>query len=184
MIGLIHKILFQMVDDVASKEVSQEIKLKAGIPADQNFRMNEAYCDDDWQKLFKITCDTLSVTQEQAEEVFAKYFYEDSIRRWPTWFKMCETSQAFLERQIDIHNYFAAAMREEADRKKVLDKFSQKREPGKVITYYSSPNKLCGLYMQFAKLIINYYGEEANITEKTCEKTDAAKCEIHIEWKT
>jgi len=45
--------------------------VRAGVPADQYFAMNQAYDDGEWQRLLAAACEKLGVTPEQAEEAFA-----------------------------------------------------------------------------------------------------------------
>ena len=67
MVGLIHKILFNMLESTAEPEVAQEIRRRADVPLDKEFHINEVYDDDEWQRLFASTIDVLDITQEQAE---------------------------------------------------------------------------------------------------------------------
>ncbi|MEE8156425.1 MAG: heme NO-binding domain-containing protein [Phycisphaerales bacterium] len=82
MVGLIHKILVDLMEDMAGQEKVLEVKRRAGIDDGKVFRMNEAY-DDEWQRLFSATCAVLRVTQDQAEEAFAD-FRLSRHRRGPT----------------------------------------------------------------------------------------------------
>ena len=83
MVGLIHKILFDLIEETAGREKVLEVKRKAGVEEDKAFRMDEVYDDDEWQRLFSATCAVLGVTQDQAEETYADFFCKDSMKRWP-----------------------------------------------------------------------------------------------------
>ncbi len=82
MVSLIHKILVDLMEDMAGREKVLEVKHRAGIDAGNVFRMYEAY-DDEWQRLFSATCAALRVTQDQAEEAFAD-FRNSGHARGPT----------------------------------------------------------------------------------------------------
>ena len=81
MVGLIHKLLFDLIEEMAGMEKVLEVKRMAGVEEDKAFRMDEVYDDDEWQRLFSATCEVLGVTQDQAEEVFAEFFFKDTMKR-------------------------------------------------------------------------------------------------------
>ena len=70
----------------------------AGVPEERQFRINEAYDDEEWQRLLAATCEVLDITQEQAEQAYADFFCKDAQQRWPRWFQMSENGRQFLER--------------------------------------------------------------------------------------
>ena len=81
MVGLIHKILFNMLESTAEPEVALEIRRRAEVPADKEFHINEVYDDEEWQRLFAATISVLNLTQEQVEEVYAEHFIKDGQER-------------------------------------------------------------------------------------------------------
>lgn len=68
MVGLISKILIDLIDRVAGAEKSREIYRRAGIPDKTRHRINEVYDDGEWRRLLAAACEVLGLTQEQAEE--------------------------------------------------------------------------------------------------------------------
>lgn len=68
MVGLIPKILIDLIDRVAGAEKSCEIYRRAGIPEKTRHRINEVYDDGEWRRLLAAACEVLGLTQEQAEE--------------------------------------------------------------------------------------------------------------------
>ena len=182
MLGLIQKIVIEMLEEKIGVEETQQLKVRAGLPSDRVFRINQAYCDEEWQRLLAEVCNTLNVTQDQALDVYTEYFFKDAMARWPIWFQISKSAKEFLVKQIDIHNQFASSAQQEEERKKVRDKFSLVEEDNRIITYYRSPNRLCSLYKMLATWIMNYYGDVAEITEITCQKNGDEQCEIHMNW--
>jgi len=182
MVGLIHTILFNMIESLAGPERILAVKHRAGVPEDKQFHIDEAYADDEWRRLLAAACETLNVTQEQAEEVYADAFCKDALKRWPTWFQMSKTAREFLERQPRIHNGFATAVQDPTARKAITDKFRLDKLEDSLVVHYCSPNQLCGLYKALARWIINYYGETASIEESHCLKRGDDECEIRLRW--
>lgn len=182
MVGLIQKILVDMIKDITNEETLNEIKKLANIPLDREFQINVVYSDEEWQKLFKATLSVLKITDEQADEVYAKYFLKDSLERFPTWFQMSKNSYEFLLIQPTIHNCFATGVADQKHRDAINDKFKVEKFPGKIITHYKSSNNHCGLYMKLAQEVINHYKDQAIIEEKKCMKSGGDECEIHVQW--
>lgn len=182
MVGLIQKILVDMIRNLANEESLNEIKTLANVPLDKEFQINAVYSDEEWQNLFKATLKVLNVTHEQANEVYAKYFLKDALERFPTWFQMSKNSYEFLLIQPTIHNCFATGVADQKHRDAINDKFKIEKLPEKIITHYKSSNHHCGLYMKLAQEVINHYKDEAIIEEKKCMQDGHDACEIHVQW--
>jgi hypothetical protein len=171
------------VEGEAGAAAVAEVKRRAGVPVDRVFRLDTVYSDDEWQRLFDAACEVLQVTRAQAMDVYARYFCEDAIERWPTWFRMSRSSRQFLERQPTIHNCFATGVRDPEVRKAVTDKFRIEKLENEIVTHYRSPNHLCDLYEALARWIIQYYGERATIWQARCTLLGDPECEIHVRWE-
>lgn len=182
MVGLIHKILFGMIDNAAGETAIAAIRQGAQVPIDREFRIDENYDDMEFQKLLATTCESLGLSQDQAEAAFATAFYNDSIQRWPTWFRISRNAREFLKRQPAIHNGFATGVSDPEARKAIRDKFALREEDDRLIVHYKSPNNLCGVYIKLAELILQHYGESAKIEQKTCSRRGDEACEIHVVW--
>ena len=182
MVGLIQKLLFDMIESSAGPHAAREVRRRAEVPQDKEFHINEVYDDEEWQRIFAATCDVLNVTQEQAEETYADFFYKDGLTRWPIWFSMAKNAREFLLRQPKIHNGFATSQQDAALRAAIDDKFEVEECNGEIVVHYKSPNQLCGLYMALARCIINHYGDNAVVDEARCTKNGASECEIHVRW--
>ena len=182
MVGLIHKLLFELVKTKASADAVQEVRQRAGIPQGKTFRLDEAYPDDEWRRLFAAACDVLKVTPEEAEQAFGQLFYDYTLRQWPAWFEMSHTAREFLERQPRIHNGFATGVQNTDARWAINDKFQLEVCDSELVIHYRSPNQLCGLYRALARQIIDHFGETAKISETLCLKNGDRECEIHVLW--
>ena len=183
MIGLIQKILLDLVEEKAGPEAVTAIKRAAGVPPDRIFRLGEVYSDTEWQNLLSATCRVLGGNEEQVMELYADVFGRDALIRFSKWFEMSANSREFLERQITIHNVFASGVRDPDSRKAVVDKFHIETFDDKIVTHYRSPNKLCSLYKALARWMFKFYGDEAVIEETRCMHRGDEECEIHVIWK-
>jgi len=182
MVGLIHNILFDMVDQLAGAQKTQDIRAAAGIAPDAEFRIDENYDDAEFCNVLTTACDQLGITQQQAEAAFARAFYEDSKKRWPTWFAISKNARDFLKRQPTIHNGFATGVSDPAARPIIRDKFRLEEREDRLLVHYRSPNKLCGVYIELAKLVLTHYDETATIEHHRCIKRGDDACEIHVIW--
>jgi len=183
MIGLIQKVLFDLVEEKAGLEALAEVKRSAGVPLERIFRLGEVYSDTEWQNLLSATCRVLRANEEQVMELYADEFGRDALARFSKWFEISANSREFLERQITIHNVFASGVRDPGSRKAVVDKFRIETFDDKIVTHYRSPNKLCSLYRALARWMFKYYGDEAVIEEIKCMHRGDEECEIHVIWK-
>jgi hypothetical protein len=181
-VGLIQKVLFDLVEQVGGPAAVAEVRLRAGVPEDRRFRLDTVYPDDEWQRLLAATGAVLGKSQEELEHAYADFFGRDSLRRWPVWFEMSANARQFLERQQTIHNTFATGVRDAGARRGIRDKFRLERRPHELVTHYRSPNQLCGLYKALAQWVLDHYREQAAIEETRCTKRGDPECEIHIRW--
>jgi hypothetical protein len=173
MMGLIHRILFNMVAAHGGTEAVAQVKEQAGIAPDAVFRMNEPYADDEWRRLFSAACNVLDCSPSKAERLFGEAFLADSLRRFPKWFEMCKTARELLELQPVIHNGFATGLRSPADRKRVVEKFRLEKHDDRIVTHYRSPNRLSGLYVALAECVLKHYGELGQVSMlKSLERGD------------
>ena len=182
MLGLIPKILIDLVTSVYGAETASEIRRRAGCANDSEFRINEVYDDELWRRLLVASSEVLNCSGEELEETYASYFLKDAQQRWPAWFKMSKTAREFLERHPAVHNNFADGVRDPASRDLIRDKFRIEKLEDKIITHYRSPNRHCHLYVSLAREVLKLYGEEASIEQVKCVKRGDAECEIWISW--
>jgi hypothetical protein len=183
MIGLIQKILLDLVEEKAGPEAVKDVKRSAGVPLDRIFRIGEVYSDTEWQNLFSASCRVLGADEDHVMELYADAFGRDALVRFSKWFEMSANSREFLERQIIIHNVFASGVVDPNSRKAVVDKFRIETFDDKIVTHYRSPNKLCSLYKALARWMFTHYADDAVIEETKCMHRGDEECEIHVIWK-
>jgi hypothetical protein len=182
MLGLIPKVLMEMVTELYGAEAAVEIRRRAGCTDDLDFRINEIYDDELWRSLVGATSEVLNWSLERLEEEYARYFLIDAQQRWPAWFKMSKSAREFLERHPAVHNNFADAVRDPDSRELIRDKFRIEKQDDKIITHYRSPNRHCHLYVSLAREVLKLYREQASIEHVKCVKRGDPECEIWISW--
>jgi hypothetical protein len=182
MIGLIPRVLCRMVAGAGGEESLLRVKQAAGVPPDLVFRMNEPCPDEQWQRLFRASCEVLEVTPIHAEHLFAKTFLAFALEQFPKWFEMCHSAREFLEFQPTLHNSFATGLQDPQARFEVKDKFRISTSAERIVVHYRSPNQLCGLYMPLAHLVIQHYGDLATVREADCMKRGDDECVIIVHW--
>jgi hypothetical protein len=183
MIGLIPKVLVDLIKQQVGDDKLNEIFSLADIEKNQPYLINKQYTDQEWQSLFKATLTVLEINEDTAYQLYAKSFINYAIRMFPTWFEMCDTSIDFLKLQPLIHNGFYSGLSSNVDRKKLQDKFIlQPVDDNHLLIKYCSPNKLCKLYIQLAMELSNYYQDKLMISHDTCMLIGDEKCCLHVEW--
>jgi hypothetical protein len=183
MVGLIQKLLLDLVEEKAGADAVSAVRLSAGVPPDRVFRIGEVYSDEEWQRLVRGACDVLRWTEAEAMDAYADFFGRDALSRFPMWFEMSANSREFLERQVTIHNVFASGVRDPDARKAVVDKFRIERHKDEIVTHYRSPNRLCSLYKSLAMWMFRHYGDDAVLEEPKCMLRGDEECELHVIWR-
>lgn len=182
MVGLICKLLMDLVMATAGDDGVGRVKLKAQVPREKVYKLNTVYDDAEWLRLVGAACEVLDITPDQAEAALAEFFFKDALGRWRMWFQMSRDSREFILRQPAIHNSLAAGVSEESQRSAIADKFRIEVTDDGIITHYRSANGHCGLYRALARHIIDHYGDEATVEEPRCARRGDDECEIHIRW--
>jgi hypothetical protein len=182
MIGLIQKLLLDLVEEKRGPEAVATVRERAGVPPDRVFRISEPYPDDEWQRLLGAAAEALGLDQEQTLEAYADVFARDALTRFAGWFETSRGAREMLERQVIIHNVFASGLRDPEARRAVADKFRIERQADRIVTHYRSANKLCAMYRALARWMLRHYGEEAVIEERRCMLRGDEECEIHVIW--
>ena len=71
MLGLIPKILIDLLDEQAGRSAVESVLARAGLPADHRFRLGTVYSDEVWQTLLAAALDVLGLDQATAEKAYA-----------------------------------------------------------------------------------------------------------------
>ncbi len=185
MVGIIQKVLMNLLMRVGGEDTVAAVLKKAGVPEDHNFRIDTVYSDDEWNRLLVATMEVLKVDDATALKLYAEEFFNYAKSVFPVWFKMSKNSYQFLMRQPQVHSSFAASVSNKEDRKSIEDKFLIETYDleNRMVTHYRSQNKLCKLYKFLAQQTIDHYQDEATITETKCQHNNDHECEIHITWQ-
>ena len=51
MVGLMQKLLFDLLESTAGADAVVEVRRRAGVPEDKEFRIDEDYGDEEWRRL-------------------------------------------------------------------------------------------------------------------------------------
>jgi hypothetical protein len=181
-VGLIQKVLFDLVDVVGPAGAADEIKRRAGIPTDRTYRIDVVYPDEEWRRLLAAASEVLAIPRAELMDAYAEHFYRDAIKRWPAWWRTSKGARELLERQPVIHNCFAAGVQDPELRQNINDKFVVERAPNELVVHYRSPNRLCDLYLALAKRVLDHYREQATLAQPRCLERGDAECELRVVW--
>lgn len=184
MVGLIHRLILDMLRKNYGQEKVAQLLAQAKLPENQEFRLDTNYSDSEFQNLLGIIIQETPLSQPELESQFAVHFLEDAIKRWPAFFEMSKSAKSLLERQPKIHNGFASSMNHQVDRDKINDKFHLDSTDNTVVVHYKSPHQLCGLYIALAGEVLKHYQEQAIIEELTCLKNGDKECCIKLTWES
>jgi hypothetical protein len=183
MMGLIPNLLLKLIESAAGPETVAAVLRQAGIPLERRYALNRVYPDEEWQRLYAAARDLLGLDEDRAEAMFAEFFVQDALARFPRWFQMCRNSYEMLCLHPKIHNAFASGCSAAAARRVLDDKFRTVSEPHRLIVEYRSPNRLCGLYAKLAHCVATHYGDEVELAERECVKRGDNRCLLEIAWR-
>ncbi len=182
MLGYPFRPLLQAIESTDEAAAVAEVKRRAGVPPARAYRISESYADAECQRLLAAVCEVLAISAEEVCDLWAEAFLEDTQKRFPAWFEMCANSRALLECHPEIHNGFAASLRDPEASQAVINKFRIEKLESELVVHYRSPNRLCVLYRAPARRVVALYGEEASIEERRCLHRGDDECEMHIRW--
>jgi hypothetical protein len=186
MVGLIQKVLLDLVQECNGPDAVVAVREAAGVPPKREFRIGVNYDDAECRRLFDAAQRHLGLDDGAFWGRYADAFFVDALGRWPVWFEMSGNAREFLERQPVIHNCFASGLREQAERRVVSDKFRvAEGDPHELVVTYRSPNRLSALYVALARRVLKHYGEEAAVVVTHLPSADPAggeAVEIRVRW--
>lgn len=182
MIGLIPKILIDLVRETAGDDGVAQLQRLARDEGDANFRLDTVYPAARVMQLLGATMKMLDLPRAEVIAIYARAFTRDVHARFPAWFEMAQNSREILELQPTIHNCFATGLRSKDERRAVSDKFRIERRGEDLVTFYASPNQLCDLYLALSQEMALIYGDELVQTQTLCMHRGDETCEIHTHW--
>ncbi len=180
MVGVIHQLFLAFVEKNFGAPAAAEVKRRAGVAEGQDFRMDAAYSDEEWQRLLGAAVALSGLDRDQAELAFGRFCGQELSVRMAGFFKGCTTTREFLKLQPNIHSMMASSVADVAAKRKITDKFRLEELNGETITHYVSTNRHCTLYRGLAEWVAEYYRERIEINEPRCQKRGDPECEIHV----
>lgn len=180
MIGLVQKVLVDLVREAGGEPALQAMFDRAGVLRDWYFRIDTPYPDEEFLRLFEACGEVLELSRDELMEAYADAFSRDTLARFPAFFRMARDSREFLRRQPTIHNTFATGLVDPEERRRVRDKFSVEDRPdGSIVTTYRSKNGLHAFYVALARRVVEHYGDEASF-DVTAAGPNTWR--IHVRW--
>lgn len=181
MIGFVHHVLFEFLQKEFGDDKLAEIKSRAGLSSEQEFRFDKVYSNQEWQRILSCVLETTGLSTEEAENAFGDYCAVEFPKKFPGFLKGVTSAREHLLRQPTIHNTMSAALSEQ-DRENVQNKFRVEDLQDELVVHYQSENHHCTLYKRIAQRVFEMYNENGEIWETMCMKKGDAKCEIHVRF--
>lgn len=182
MVGVIHQLFFEFLEKTFGAPTVAAVKAKAGVAEGQQFRMDAAYSDEEWQRIVGAAVALSGLEAEKAEVAFARFCGDALSQRMAGFFKTAKNTREFIAQQPRIHSMMATSVRDPAARRKIDDKFRVEEANGESIVHYASPNRHCALYRGLAEWLAEYYRESIEVKEARCLKRGDPECEIHVKY--
>ncbi|MBI5536408.1 MAG: heme NO-binding domain-containing protein [Deltaproteobacteria bacterium] len=182
MVGLIQQLLFDFVAKNWGDDAVKEVRKRAGVAEDVKYRMDQAYSDDEWQRLVGAAVGLSGLDPVEAETAFARFCGEELHKRMSGFFQGCTCAHDLLRRQPTIHNTMSASVRDAATRDSIAAKFRLVDSESSTVIHYKSPNRHCVLYRGLAHWVAEHFGEKIEIQEPRCMKRGDDECEIHVKY--
>lgn len=176
MIGLIQKVLIDLVRDQGGDEAVQAICRRADVPPEREFRIDTDYDDAECLRLIEATGDHFGLDEQTVYRLYADRFIRESRALFPMFYQMSPSARDFLKRQPKVHATLASSLRSEESRDRVRDKFSIEEVGDTLVVTYRSPNRLCGLYEALFERLLEEYGETGRFEVTSCQKHGDPVC--------
>ncbi|MEC7546968.1 MAG: heme NO-binding domain-containing protein [Pseudomonadota bacterium] len=181
MIGIIQKVLIDLLHDTGGEELVANVLSEAGVPADVTYRIDQNYSDDEFNRLLSASAVITGLSVGELSALYAKAFLNRAKVLFPRFFEMSSSSEEFLMRQATIHAVMASGLKTQDERKAVTDKFSAERiRPGFVRVTYRSANKLKDLYIALAHEVAAIYDEKIQVQ---CDETGENEYCFELKWQ-
>ncbi|PAV25299.1 hypothetical protein CF392_11740 [Tamilnaduibacter salinus] len=178
MIGLIQRVLVQVIEDQGGEAARDAICEQAGLRERPDFRIDQDYDDNECLALIQATADHFQLSEDDLFRLYADYFIRITRQQFPMFYEMSGSAREFLERQPRIHSTLAASLRDESSRARVRDKFDAWHDGESIHVLYRSPNRLCGLYEALFYRLLEEFGERGHLSVKACQKRGDEACEF------
>lgn len=182
MIGIIQRVLLDLLHETGGNELVERTLVAAGLEPGHRFRMDRNYSDTEFQTLVGAAMETTGLDRATVMDLYARHFLVFARQLFPKFFEMSPDSRSLLLRQPAIHASLAAGLSERRDPAAVRDKFAiDENADGSLTVHYRSPNRLCDLYRRLAERLGEAYGETIRVETLRCGQSDAY-CRLRLRW--
>lgn len=184
MIGWVHMVLMEFLENVGGPELRQEALRAAGLPADATFRMDRSYADAECLALLDHSARLSGLTDAEFHRGYGQHFMARAKAEFPAFFPEGGSSRDMLARHPRIHGTFAASLTSDSARADVVRKFEVTGDPDVLHVTYSSPNRLCQLYIGMVEATGDLFGETVSCKVVACRKQDPdlPGCGFALRW--
>lgn len=180
MIGLIQRVLIDLVHQHGGDEAVHAICRQAGVPPERDFRIDTDYADGECLRLIEATGEHFGLDEKTLYRLYADHFIKESRKLFPMFYQMSSSAREFLMRQPRVHDTMASSLRSEASRDRVRDKFSVEEDGDTLVVTYRSPNRLCGLYEALFERLLDEYGDTGTFERTSCQKRGDPVCTFRL----
>lgn len=183
MIGIIQKVLLDLLEQTGGLALKQAVLARVNLHSDTTFRIDQNYSDEQCLALIHATIAETGLPENDVNQLYAKAFIAEAQRLFPRFFEMSKSSEEFLLRQATVHAVMASGLQHAEERKQVTDKFNATRlSQGIVQIEYRSANRLCGLFKALAHEVADFYNEQVFISCTKCAKKGSDACSFTLQW--
>ncbi|WP_148864545.1 heme NO-binding domain-containing protein [Marinobacter fonticola] len=176
MIGLIQKVLVDLIRRHGGDDAVQAICRRADVPPERAFRIDTDYADTECLRLIEATGEYFGLDEKALYRLYADQFIKETKALFPMFYQMSPSAREFLKRQPRVHDTLASSLRSAPGRDRVRDKFNVEEVGDTLRVTYRSPNRLCGLYEALFERLLDEYGETGSIEVTSCQKRGDPLC--------
>lgn len=168
MIGIIHRVLFELLEREGGAELAQRVGTAAGLSPDA-VRISDTYPDEQLKRLLEAALAHTGMSRQAMVDAYAQAFLDYALALFPAFFAMASDSRDFLRRQPKIHTTLGAGLAALEDRQNVHQKFQlEEADDGSLLVSYRSVTGLCDLYHALAHKVAAHYGDHLLIRAEHC----------------
>jgi len=182
MIGIIEKVLCNLILQHADEKTLRLIYQKAGIEEDRVFETNQYYDEAEFRRFLSATLKTLGLDVDTALTLYADAFFKYTKALYPSWYAMVNTAKEFLQLQVKIHDGFGHSLNDLEKSQRLMKKIKVDTNGNGLMVTYCSENRLCGLYIKLAERVGEHYGDKPTLTHEKCMHKGAEECVINVDW--
>jgi hypothetical protein len=168
LIGIIHKVLHDLLIEIGGQELVNRINRRGKIDLG-SFRIVDSQKDHEFALLVPIVIEETGLKRSEVMDAFSVAFINYAESLFPEFFRMSSDARDFLIRQPKIHASLAAGLDSDHERASVRQKFQVTGlDDGALDITYESESRLCDLYQSLAHQLAERYGDRLDISVMRC----------------